>query len=291
MNVLKKQITLLLGLIAIIVGFSACDNSSGVEDAISLESVVEATANQAMAEDEFAAAFEFVSDELINMDVRTAGSANGAQLSAIITAVDTFAGTENIPECAIITRDSAEKTLTIDFGDGCEGRDGVIRSGQILIEVDGDFRELGRTRTITLRDYTSNGTAIEGSMSITFNGNGYTREVNNAQITTDEGTFSFSSTRTVVRTEGSETIRPFDDRYEITGSKEGNTRQEVDFTSKITSPLIKKRGSLRCRRNIAAGIIEFTFGETEAILDYGDGSCDRRATLTINGETREIILR
>ena len=41
----------------------------------------------------------------------------------------------------------------------------------------------------------------------------------------------------------------------------------------------------------AAGIVETTIGDRNALLSYGDGTCDRKATLIINGQTREIILR
>jgi len=293
MKFIKQTSQLVWSMAILALLFTACSDNVSNEDAISTEEIIEATKSQAMTEDEFAAAFEFVNDELANFEAKKTGTATSKAHSGSLAASDRFGGTENLPDCAVATRDSAEKMITIDFGDGCEGRDGVVRTGSIIIEFDGQFRRSGLTRTVTLENYTANGNAIEGSMSMTYNGNGdgYTREVNGAQITTEDGIFSFSSVKAVVRTEGASTLRPFDDSYEITGSKEGNTRRDIDFTSEITSPLVKKRGSIRCRRNIAAGVVEFTFGDTKAILDYGDGSCDRRATLTVNGETREIVLR
>jgi len=293
MKCVKQTNQLVWSMVILALVFTACSNNVSNEDAFSTDELVEAAKSQAMAEDEIAAAYEYVNDELANFEAKKTGVASSKTNTGSLAASDTFTGTENLPDCAVATRDRAEKIITIDFSDGCEGRDGVVRTGKIIIDFDGQFREPGLTRTVTLENYTVNGNAIEGSMSMTYNGNGdgYTREVNGAQITTNEGTFSFSSVKTVVRTEGASTLRPFDDRYEITGNKEGKTRREIDFMSEITSPLIKKRGSIRCRRNLAAGVVEFTFGNTEAILDYGDGSCDRIATLTVNGETREIVLR
>jgi len=281
----------LFGIIGLVVTFAACDsNNAGTESDITTEEIVQSVEAQAEAEDEFASAFEYVDDEISNLE-ETSSASKAA--SATMAAADTFSGTENLPDCAIVTRDTTEQMVTIDFGDGCEGEDGVVRSGQIIVTFDGNFREAGATTTATLQNFTANDRQIEGSLSITYNGegNGYTREVSGGQLTNGNGTFSFNSTKTVVRTEGAGTFRTHDDRYEVTGSREGNTFQDVSFSSEITSPLIKKRGSVRCRRNFAAGIVEITIGDRNAMLDYGDGSCDRKATLTINGETREIILR
>jgi len=65
-------------------------------------------------------------------------------------------------------------------------------------------------------------------------------------------------------------------------------RNSVAFTATITENLIKK---VACRW-ISDGLITFTRGDRTGTLNFGDGDCDRLATLTANsGETFTIRLR
>jgi len=40
-----------------------------------------------------------------------------------------------------------------------------------------------------------------------------------------------------------------------------------------------------------SGIVEIVKNDATATLDYGNGECDKLATITINGVTKEIVLR
>jgi hypothetical protein len=40
-----------------------------------------------------------------------------------------------------------------------------------------------------------------------------------------------------------------------------------------------------------SGIVEILKNELKATLDYGQGECDKLATITVNGVTKEIVLR
>ena len=78
-----------------------------------------------------------------------------------------------------------------------------------------------------------------------------------------------------------------DDIYSVTGSGSGKSFNGTTFSANITEPLII---SLQCRF-ITKGKAELSPGE-QAIryIDYGDGTCDAIAAITINGVTyyREI---
>jgi hypothetical protein len=78
-----------------------------------------------------------------------------------------------------------------------------------------------------------------------------------------------------------------DDEYSITGTASGINRRGNEYVHTITSPLIAK---MNCRW-IVQGIIEFVVNSQTAVLDYGEGECDRIATLTVNGNTYTINLR
>ena len=72
-----------------------------------------------------------------------------------------------IGDCAEITitpNDSTyPKTITIDFGNGCLGRDGKFRSGAIVVHLTAPLRRPGSVVTITFRNYYVNRVHLEGT--------------------------------------------------------------------------------------------------------------------------------
>jgi hypothetical protein len=70
-----------------------------------------------------------------------------------------------IGDCAEITitpNDSTyPKTITIDFGNGCLGRDGKFRSGAIIVHLTAPLRRAGSVVTITFRNYYVNRVHLE----------------------------------------------------------------------------------------------------------------------------------
>jgi hypothetical protein len=88
-------------------------------------------------------------------------------------------------------------------------------------------------------------------------------------------------------TEGESTFLPFDDVYSITGYASGTDRNGNPFTVTITSPIIV---SFLCPW-IEQGTLEITHGNLpDATIDYGDGTCDDQATITIGNTTITITL-
>ncbi|MGH2648266.1 MAG: hypothetical protein ACRDE8_11890 [Ginsengibacter sp.] len=79
---------------------------------------------------------------------------------------------------------------------------------------------------------------------------------------------------------------PLDDKFEITGNASGSNSNGNTWTSEIIDPLIKR---FTCPWRVK-GTVNITRGATMAVLDYGDGSCDNKTTITINGITDIITL-
>jgi hypothetical protein len=77
-----------------------------------------------------------------------------------------------------------------------------------------------------------------------------------------------------------------DDEYTITGNGSGINRKGNAYTLTIQNPLIVK---MACKY-ITQGIIEFVNSKKTLEIDYGNGSCDDDATITINGVTYNIKL-
>ncbi|HET6768321.1 MAG TPA: hypothetical protein VFH08_13010, partial [Chitinophagaceae bacterium] len=75
-----------------------------------------------------------------------------------------------IGDCATITitpNDSTyPKTITIDFGNGCLGRDGKFRAGAIIVHLTAPLRRPGSVVTITFRAYFVNRVHLEGTKII-----------------------------------------------------------------------------------------------------------------------------
>lgn len=203
--------------------------------------------------------------------------------------------------CAVITIDKPDTTnfpkkVTIDFGSGCTDDRGITRTGKIIADITGKFRESGTVVTVTLENFTRNGNAITGQKTITNNGPNaaghyvYTINVNDASITTDKGTISWSSSRQREWISGFDTKWPniSDDEFLITGSVSGVNSLDREFSIEITTALNVKRD---CKW-ITAGVVEITseLGQTRK-LDYGDGTCDDKATLHVRNKTKEITLR
>lgn len=189
------------------------------------------------------------------------------------------------------------KTITIDFGDeNCIDRDGNTRRGKIIITLTDKPRTPGSQKIVEPEGLFINDNQIEGTKTITLNernenGNrSFTVKLENGKITTPDGkVFERNMLRTREWIAGEDTrFYKFDDEYEITGNTEGVNAEGESYSKVITKPLNLIVG---CKW-IRSGTVEFTRGdEAPVILDYGDGKCDPKATITKDGETTEIILR
>ncbi|MEO5675253.1 MAG: hypothetical protein ABIQ74_11465 [Chitinophagales bacterium] len=209
-----------------------------------------------------------------------------------------------LPSCANITIDTISlfKSITIDFDTVpclCSDWDGKYRQGIISATWTGLYRDSGTVITITTMDYYQGMLPSEmnkfdynktvTSMGHNANGNlHYSINVIEALVTIYSGqTISWTSQRDREWTLGDSTLLPFDDVYSITGSASGTDRNANPFSVIITSPLI---AAFTCPW-IKEGTLDITHGNLPvAILDYGGGSCDASATVTINGILIPVIL-
>lgn len=221
-------------------------------------------------------------------------------------------GEDEWEACAVITLDSAGNpfplNVTVDFGDGCTGRDGRVRKGKLKYELTGWMRLAGSSLSVTPEDYFVEDHAIEGTRNNTNLGENsegqlqYEILVKDAMVTDPDGnSVSWNSTRTRTWVEGRETgfftldsngmwmgwDGIIDDVYEITGTADAINRNGTAYDVEITEPL---RVQLDCRW-ITRGSISLTpEGFAARVLDYGDGDCGNKATLTTRNSEREITL-
>ena len=90
---------------------------------------------------------------------------------------------------------------------------------------------------------------------------------------------------TRVQVEGADTDERIDNVYEITGTKWGTDRQGNAFSFTILEPLVKRAD---CPW-ITEGVAEITRNGNTVTIDYGDGDCDRLATITLSDGSTQVI--
>ena len=199
-----------------------------------------------------------------------------------------------LTRCATITHDKEAKTITIDFGDGCEGPDGKFRSGIIFITYTYRMFIPGAVLTITLENYTVNGLAVEGTKTITNvsetlqDNVSFNKVLEGGKITWPDGSFA---TREVNKTfTWYRANNPLLDEVHVTGVASGQTRRGVVYDMEILSTIIWKRS---CRvRGVCVpvqGLKLFTIQDhPDVLVDFGDGDCENEITITKSGESKLI---
>jgi hypothetical protein len=263
---MKKSLLLFVALIAGIVAFESCKKSDNNDLEI-------ATAEDLSANEDYAEQTDFDADLAVE-------NRGGGGCPTV-----TFAQPEG----------TFPNTITVDFGTACTMPDGRVLSGKIIINKTAEIRTPNAVRTATYENFFIDGVQLEGTRTWTNNGQNadglwtYTKVASDMKLTFEDGsTTTWNNTRTSTLIEGGDTATHDDDVWSSVGTAAGVNRNGRDFTTNITSPLIKRAS---CRW-ISAGIIEFTVGTRTRSLDFGDGTCDRFGTLTLaNGDAYTVRLR
>ncbi len=201
-----------------------------------------------------------------------------------------------LPDCVTVTTVATDTTKekTIDFGEGCELRNGNVLSGIIKLSYALDMEAASKSITLELENFTFNSVAIEGGASIlrvrsNDNGNPQSTATRNYSASWPDGeTASFSGTRTREWIEGFGTGFWGDNVFLITGNGTFTNKAGNVWAKTVTTPL---RREMSCRF-IVSGVLEISRNDATASLDFGDGSCDAKGVLTKpDGTTEEIFLR
>ena len=203
--------------------------------------------------------------------------------------------------CATITLDTlaAAKTITVNFGaTNCICSDGRFRRGSLIISFTGKYRDSLTLITVSPQNYFVNDNQVTGYKTIRNKGhnsaNHLVYEVNaNIQIikANGAGTILWQSVRQREWINGESSPTWSDDIYSITGNASGTSANGNSFTSTITSPLIRNM-AIGCRRHFTQGVLEHSpSGKAIRYINFGNGSCDDQAVVTINGTSYNITLQ
>ena len=183
-------------------------------------------------------------------------------------------------------------TITLSF-EGCTNPAGHSIDGQIIITVTGPMHVPGSVKTSTFVDFFIDGVQVSGNKMVTVaaidtEGNVTLERSSDLEfIFEDKILRSWTAEHTLVQLSGGDTRFRMDDAWSITGSAEGTNARKGEFAIQILEALIKKGD---CPW-IVSGVKEITASGQTFLINFGDGSCDNKAILTLpDGETREIVL-
>lgn len=254
-----------------------------------------------------AATVTFTSCQKENLDAKKPATATNTSISDIAdseisNAIEVAELSFKNEGCATVTRDmnSMPHVLTIDYGTtGCVARDGKRRQGQLVITFDqANFDVPGVNVVSTFNNYYLGGKQLIGTSTKHNDGYNsshhltYTVTSHTQIIEPNNGGSSNEDAQQVYEIlAGTGTPTTSDDIHSITGSSSGTDLSGNYYAESITSPIIKKRDPGCSLFFIQGIVVNQTAGQAVRTMDYGNGSCDNLATLTVNGTSTTITLQ
>lgn len=196
-------------------------------------------------------------------------------------------------DCVTITISSENGVtfVTLDFGLGCELPNGNILEGKIHITY-GPPQNGTVTITYTLEDFVFNDKEVAGGATVYRQrhnpaGNPESIVNKNLLVTFPVGLIvSVDAVKSFEWIEGVGSGTWMDNVYLVTGNRTIETNNGFSHYGLIVEPL---RREATCPFFVS-GTVEITRNGHMGVLDFGDGTCDNMATLTVNGQVITIIL-
>ena len=187
-------------------------------------------------------------------------------------------------------------SITFDWGTGCTSADdGITRSGKITASVSGMMNMVSSVLTFTFTDFVSEGNKISGVHKITYlglnTGNNWPKYsiFTEAKIEFPDKKFiNYRAEYIRLHAEGSATpLIIADDVWRTEGKSSGKTREGINWTASYPSAIVKKAS---CKWFSSGSVLITPEVGPSCIIDYGDGTCDNKATLKIEEKTINIEL-
>jgi hypothetical protein len=173
------------------------------------------------------------------------------------------------------------KKMTIDYGNSGCSWDEKVRKGKIIVTKTGKLAATGSVTTVTLENFYIDDVRVEGVATIEnkgFSGGFYSIkfDVTGAKIKTLGGdTATWESHRTMDMYLGSGTLKTL-----VRGSSSGVNHKGVAYSVITTEDLTFEFGCAYAKKG---GLKITATGKPDINVDFGDGACDNKATITISG--------
>jgi hypothetical protein len=119
--------------------------------------------------------------------------------------------------------------------------------------------------------------------------------VANGKITFKDGTYiSFTSDRTRSYNPNN-TVDTADDSWMVSGTFSGTDRKGQGYTATISSAnsIVIKNSCVATSgyAPVSGEIVITPTGMSERVINFGDGTCDRQFTVTVNGKTTTHVMK
>lgn len=285
--------------------------------ALGLLSITSCQKKQNPADNETGAAGDHSLAEHISSDIVNIGSQAADNNSGSLNSYKTENAENTLNACATVIRDTTNHIDSVIFNNSA-CIDGKTRSGILIFNYSAStngakhYRDPGFKCTVTSSNYIVDGNqvniiskTIQNTTPVGFNPTTTNLTWNitsHIQVTKSDGTLDFSANKTkeLLNTSDPNVYHGATSaitwnlaRIGITGNATGTTVKGDNFTANVTSQLIRDFGActISGRHPFIQGAIDFTPGsKATRHIDYGNGSCDLNATVTIKGNTYNITL-
>ncbi len=184
--------------------------------------------------------------------------------------------------------------MIIDYGQGCpDPVDGKTRKGKIRCTFSAPWNTIGAIVSIEMDTFFVGDIQFEGTTTLTrLSPTSFTKKVTNGKcIKGSSWTILYHADRTITISSGANAST---DPQIITisdtngGMNGGTDRNGNIWTSSITSPIVRDLGCTW----ITKGVVTISpDGKSPRTVDFGDGTCDSKATISINGNKFEFTMQ
>ncbi len=260
--------------------FLACKKAKDTVD--ELQTTVEISGDQAIAENLTADTYDMLQEAAISSNVMGAREESVNQTNQILSCA-TVTATGNFPA----------KNIVIDFGAGCTSQNGIFRKGKINIVLTDSIRRTGSVATVTFDNYYVNTYKKEGTITWTNTSQiqsatrSWNRKVANGKIIKSDGTYwTFTSDVNITQTAGALTPQNLTDDVHTLNGTQTTTNMTGASRTLTTQTDLQKKASCA---NLDKGILKVQGPNHFALIDFGDGTCDNQATISIDGRPSTTI--
>lgn len=268
--------------------FASCQDNNPVEGTDVAETILEAETIALVESDDVLDEVDNIIDDFLYEDLNLSSKDEASKTDG-----DKFGG---MPNCVVktIVIEGTTKTVTLDFGEGCELPNGNSITGKIIMNYSFDLELQIITVIQSFDGFTFNDITVVGEntmvrMKENENGNLESTKTIDVTLIWLDGLFvSRVGTKTREWIEGFDTKTWGDNVYLITGNWTNTFKDGTVYSAEIIDAL---RREMACEF-VVSGVLELKKGDRDGTLNFGDGSCNNIAIFTNkDGVETEIILK
>ncbi len=192
----------------------------------------------------------------------------------------------SVPACAKVVPDLKSKTITVDFGTGsCKTTNGQTTAGQLILTIVNQTIKV-EMKNLTLDDVNLNGMMEVGGMYAKTSTPEISVVASNLKIVYNNSTSTFNLNMKQKWQAGFGTPQNQEDDAFLLALN-GNMIVSEGTFDVSTQKDLQYKGSCDY---ISSGIMQFSKTDVTAKIDFGNDTCDNKASITVGNYTKEVNL-